>query len=59
VTLNELTPIVFRHVGSVSIMPVNLVESLSPAEFTDLISFLVSIKQPQNPLLPRDPQKSP
>jgi putative heme-binding domain-containing protein len=48
-----------RRVGSVSIMPVNLVESLSPAEFTDLISFLVSVKQPQNPLLPSDPQKSP
>ena len=34
-----------RRVGDVSIMPAKLVETLSPAEFADLVSFLLSLKQ--------------
>ena len=33
-----------RRVGDVSMMPAKLVESLSPAEFADLISYLLSLK---------------
>jgi putative heme-binding domain-containing protein len=36
-----------RRVGEVSIMPSKLVEALSPAEFADLVSYLLSLKQPQ------------
>jgi putative heme-binding domain-containing protein len=35
-----------RRVGEVSIMPAPSVESLSPVEFSDLISYLASLKQP-------------
>ncbi len=35
-----------RRLGDVSIMPTQSVQSLSPAEFSDLISFLASLKQP-------------
>jgi hypothetical protein len=35
-------------------MPANLVESLSAAEFADLVSFLLTLKQPPNPSVPRD-----
>ncbi len=35
-----------RRVSAVSIMPALMVESLSPAEFSDLISFLASLKTP-------------
>jgi putative heme-binding domain-containing protein len=38
-----------RRLGDVSIMPVQMVESLSPAEFADLISFLASLKTPVSP----------
>ncbi len=34
-----------RRVGDVSVMPAKLVESLSPADFADLISYLLSLKQ--------------
>jgi putative heme-binding domain-containing protein len=34
-----------RRVGDVSIMPTGLVDGLSPLEFTDLISYLASLKQ--------------
>ena len=34
-----------RRVGEVSIMPARLVETLSPVDFADLISFLASLKQ--------------
>ena len=40
--------IAVRRVGDVSIMPAKLVETLSPAEFADLVSFLMNLKQPQN-----------
>ncbi len=33
-----------RRVGDVSVMPAKLVESLSPADFADLISYLLSLK---------------
>lgn len=33
-----------RRVGSVSIMPANLVEGVSPVEFADLISYLMSLR---------------
>jgi putative membrane-bound dehydrogenase-like protein len=46
--------IAVRRVGDVSIMPAKLVETLSPAEFADLVSFLVSLKQPQAPAVSRD-----
>ncbi len=39
-----------RRVAEVSIMPARLVESLSAAEFSDLISFLASLKQISRPL---------
>jgi putative heme-binding domain-containing protein len=39
-----------RRVGEVSIMPARAVETLSPAKFSDLISFLASLKQPSRPL---------
>ena len=35
-----------RRVGNVSVMPVKLVEVLSPPDFADLISFLMSLKKP-------------
>ena len=35
-----------RRVGNISVMPVKLVERLSPPDFADLISFLLSQKQP-------------
>jgi putative heme-binding domain-containing protein len=35
-----------RRAGGVSIMPVGIAESLAPAEFADLISYLSSLKQP-------------
>jgi putative heme-binding domain-containing protein len=35
-----------RRVGHVSIMPAKLVERLSPGEFADLVSFLLSLKSP-------------
>jgi putative heme-binding domain-containing protein len=35
-----------RRAGEVSIMPDRIAESLSPAEFSDLISYLASLKQP-------------
>jgi putative heme-binding domain-containing protein len=35
-----------RRVGNVSVMPAKLVETLSPPDFADLISFLMSLKQP-------------
>jgi putative heme-binding domain-containing protein len=35
-----------RRTGTTSIMPARLAESLSPAEFADLISYLASLKQP-------------
>ncbi len=35
-----------RRVGNVSVMPVKLVEALSPSDFADLISFLMSLKNP-------------
>jgi putative heme-binding domain-containing protein len=38
-----------RRLGNISIMPARPVESLSPAEFSDLISFLASLKQPSRP----------
>ncbi len=38
-----------RRVGDVSIMPARLVETLSPVEFADLISFLSSLKRGSNP----------
>src|SRR5262249_50184006 len=34
-----------RRAGEVSIMPGRIAESLSPAEFADLISYLASLKQ--------------
>jgi putative heme-binding domain-containing protein len=34
-----------RRVSNVSVMPVNLVETLSPRDFTDLISFLMGLGQ--------------
>ena len=40
-----------RRVGGVSIMPTRVAESLSPAEFADLISYLASLKQPLTLLL--------
>ena len=40
--------IAVRRVGDTSIMPAKLVETLSPAEFADLVSFLLSLTQPQN-----------
>ncbi len=46
-----------RRVGDVSIMPAKLVESLSPPEFADLVSFLLSLKQPRNLMSPRDRQQ--
>ncbi len=39
-----------RRLSEVSIMPARLVESLSAAEFSDLISYLASLKQPSRPL---------
>jgi putative heme-binding domain-containing protein len=48
-----------RRVGDVSIMPANLVEALSPAEFADLVSYLLSLKQPQSPAVPRDQKQGP
>jgi putative heme-binding domain-containing protein len=35
-----------RRTGSTSIMPTRIADSLSPAEFADLISYLASLKQP-------------
>jgi putative heme-binding domain-containing protein len=35
-----------RRAGGASIMPARIAESLSPAEFADLISYLASLKQP-------------
>jgi putative heme-binding domain-containing protein len=40
-----------RRAGGVSIMPAQVAESLSPAEFADLITYLASLKQPP----PRQP----
>ena len=48
-----------RRVGDASIMPANLIEALSPAEFADLVAFLSSLKKPQNPSVPRDRQQRP
>ena len=48
-----------RRVGNVSVMPSNLVEALSPAEFADLVGFLWSLKQPQNASISRDKQDGP
>jgi putative heme-binding domain-containing protein len=44
-----------RHAGGASIMPARIAESLSPAEFADLISFLASLKQPS--MRPTPPSK--
>jgi putative heme-binding domain-containing protein len=38
-----------RRVGSVSIMPADLVEALAPIEFADLISFLATLRQAPRP----------
>ena len=38
-----------RRAGGVSIMPAQAAESLSPAEFADLISYLASLKQAPRP----------
>ena len=38
-----------RRAGDVSIMPARSVETLSPAEFADLISYLMSLKQAPDP----------
>ena len=47
-----------RRMSDVSIMPAHAVESLSPAEFSDLISFLASLKQPSGPdPLPATPSR--
>ena len=35
-----------RRVGNISVMPAKLVETLTPADFADLISFLMSLRQP-------------
>ena len=48
-----------RRVGDVSVMPAKQVESLSPAEFADLVSFLMRLKQPQTHLIPPDRQPKP
>ncbi len=37
-----------RRVGELSIMPVGLVEVLSPDDFSDLIAYLLSLKAPQS-----------
>jgi len=34
-----------RRVGNVSVMPTRLVEGLSPAEFSDLIAYLASLRK--------------
>ena len=36
--------IVERRVGTVSVMPANLAETLSVVEFADLVSYLLSLK---------------
>lgn len=41
-----------RRVGDVSVMPAKLVESLSPADFADLIGYLLSLKQQANSTRP-------
>jgi putative heme-binding domain-containing protein len=48
-----------RRVGDISIMPANLVQSLSPAEFADLVGFLLSLKQPQRAADPHDQNRRP
>jgi hypothetical protein len=37
-----------RRVGEVSIMPTGLVDTLTPLEFTDLVSYLCSLKAPKS-----------
>jgi putative heme-binding domain-containing protein len=46
--------IAVRRVGDISIMPAKLVETLSPAEFADLIDFLLSLRAPQSPSMSHD-----
>jgi putative heme-binding domain-containing protein len=46
-----------RRAGDISIMPANLAEALSPTEFADLISYLLSLKQPQTGAIPHKAQK--
>jgi putative heme-binding domain-containing protein len=46
-----------RRAGGVSIMPARIAESLYPAEFADLISYLASLKQPT--LAPAPPVRRP
>ncbi len=41
-----------RRVGDVSLMPKGLVDTLSPLEFTDLISYLQSLKSAPSPPAP-------
>jgi putative heme-binding domain-containing protein len=48
-----------RRVGNVSIMPANLVGALSPAEFADLVSYLLSLKQSPSPAVRRDQNEGP
>jgi putative heme-binding domain-containing protein len=37
-----------RRVGNTSVMPAKLVETMAPSDFADLISFLMSLRQPVN-----------
>ncbi len=48
-----------RRAGDVSIMPANLVEALTPGEFADLVGFLLSLKNSQNPSISRDQRQRP
>ncbi len=51
--------IAVRKTGGVSIMPAQAAETLSPAEFADLISYLASLKQPPRPTRPAPVQPGP
>jgi len=51
--------IAVRRVGIVSVMPAKSVETLSTAEFADLVAFLMRLTQPRTPFTPPDPKPKP
>ena len=59
ITTIPKSDITVRRTTVVSIMPANLVESMSSAQFADLVAYLLSLKSPQERSAPMGGQKVP